>query len=790
MDAKQPLRKLYNTQNPLTRISKLEEQTVIKPTQPLGALGEVTELTGDLIVDRLLLPSTSALDLEPSSTDFTGVFAAGDGVTFSNYNLPMTLGGVTAGIVNAGFDNVGNFIGGGGNVTIGSTGINTASGADISVNQWQAFGLNTDDVVTGGLVFAEYVAGGKIYIGASTSMSLFNGEYTNSYIMEFDLATKRFSPISVASGGQVRVTCMVVDETNGVLYVGASTVNINGIATADYIASYTIGTATWASITTGTPLNGQVRAMALSGGVLYVGGAFTDATGIASADYIAKYTISGGTWASITASSQLNGEVYSIVISNGIMYVGGNFTNAFGDNAADYIVTYNIAGGTWSGIAGALNGIVRNLIVGGDYLFLGGDFTDANGVSTEDYITAYNISTSAWTSLAAGATNAAPGAFGSDGTYIYAGWGNASLNYNKKIKIADLTVTSWFSNVTTGTTFSSVFFDSNGNGYASLSPGSTTAVDGINLNGSGALIRWSKLRDQIIWLSNTVKDVYTDNSSPQGYLANSRIVVSVSSNNLTVKVMDPFSVNLAGTNKGRVRIGNSYYRFTTTQATVTKNAGTNWFNAGAAETAAKAVDYFVYLLFNSNAGAVDIGFSRIPYGQTYADFSATSTSELYFAYGNATAPAATDIVENIGRFTATLSAGAGYTWSSPTGVINKPTYETSWLTWLPTYTGFTSSPTDTGIYKITSNECKVVLDVANTTSNATTFTLTLPIGSTKQMRVPTSFRNNGVNSTTPGMGVFSGSGNVLTLYTDMTTAGAWTNANTKAIKDFNAQYKI
>jgi hypothetical protein len=78
-----------------------------------------------------------------------------------------------------------------------------------------------------------------------------------------------------------------------------------------------------------------------------------------------------------------------------------------------------------------------------------------------------------------------------------------------------------------------------------------------------------------------------------------------------------------------------------------------------------------------------IGFSRIPHACSYDDFSATTTNEKYCAISTITNASATDYYENIGRFGATLSAGAGYTWTVPTftakNLIQRPIYETRFL---------------------------------------------------------------------------------------------------------------
>jgi hypothetical protein len=144
--------------------------------------------------------------------------------------------------------------------------------------------------------------------------------------------------------------------------------------------------------------------------------------------------------------------------------------------------------------------------------------------------------------------------------------------------------------------------------------------------------------------------------APQGFLINGKIVPSVASNNLTVAIKGIDGNDPSATNPVYCRIGDTV-RSITAALSVTKNAATNWFNAGASETATKEIDYFVYLGYNATDGVV-VGFARIPNSSGYGEFSATSTNERYCAISTITNAAAGDYYEVIGRFAATLSAGA------------------------------------------------------------------------------------------------------------------------------------
>lgn len=177
-------------------------------------------------------------------------------------------------------------------------------------------------------------------------------------------------------------------------------------------------------------------------------------------------------------------------------------------------------------------------------------------------------------------------------------------------------------------------------------------------------------------------------NAPEGFLINGKIVPSVADNDLTVALKGLDGNDPSASNPVYVRIGDTVHSITSALS-VTKAAGTNWFNAGSSELATKEIDYFVYLGYNATDGVV-IGFARIPYATQYDQFSTTTTEEKYCAISTITNAASGDDYTVIGRFAATLSAGAGYTWTVPTftsiNLIQRPIFETRWLSYLPTLT--------------------------------------------------------------------------------------------------------
>jgi len=98
-------------------------------------------------------------------------------------------------------------------------------------------------------------------------------------------------------------------------------------------------TYTWENLGTGGPgaVNNPVRAIAISGTDVYVGGNFTDAGGVSGARYVARWD--GSQWHAL--GSGVNRPVYAIAVSGSDVYVGGPFTNAGGNPNADRIARWD-----------------------------------------------------------------------------------------------------------------------------------------------------------------------------------------------------------------------------------------------------------------------------------------------------------------------------------------------------------------------------------------------------------------------------------------------------------------
>lgn len=213
-------------------------------------------------------------------------------------------------------------------------------------------------------------------------------------------------------------------------------------------------------------------------------------------------------------------------------------------------------------------------------------------------------------------------------------------------------------------------------------------------------------------------------------LLGGRIQATVASNNLTLAVKTLAGTDPSASSPVGIWIGDTL-RWITSALSITRNAGTNWLNMGSAELATREVDLFVYMIWKASTNEVVLAFSRLPYGRIGSDLSFTNTDEKGITASQA-GVSATDNMVNVGRFAATLSASPSHNWSVPTftnaNLIQEPIYETRYLFCTPVFTGFSINPADSSFYyRLVREEVNIYFrSPTNGTSNATTFTLSMP----------------------------------------------------------------
>lgn len=159
-------------------------------------------------------------------------------------------------------------------------------------------------------------------------------------------------------------------------------------------------TGTWGPLGTGVTGAGKVVYAMVQGlnGLIYVGGDFTDAGGT-GADYLASYNPVTGAWAALGSTTAINGIVRALAVGpDGKIYAGGAFTNAGGIAAGDGIAVWDPTAGTWAALStGTAGQIFALCFAPSGILYAGGNFGSI-GASTADNIAQWNGT--AWSNLA------------------------------------------------------------------------------------------------------------------------------------------------------------------------------------------------------------------------------------------------------------------------------------------------------------------------------------------------------------------------------------------------------
>jgi hypothetical protein len=146
--------------------------------------------------------------------------------------------------------------------------------------------------------------------------------------------------------------------------------------------------------TLGSGVGSTVRALAVSGTDMYVGGLFTTCGGTSGCNYVAKWN--GSSWS--TLGSGVGSTVRAFAVSGTDLYVGGDFTTCGGTSGCNYVAKWN--GSSWSTLGTGLNNSVQALAVSGTDLFVGGSFTTCGGTPNCNNIAKWNGSN--WSTLGSG----------------------------------------------------------------------------------------------------------------------------------------------------------------------------------------------------------------------------------------------------------------------------------------------------------------------------------------------------------------------------------------------------
>ncbi len=294
---------------------------------------------------------------------------------------------------------------------------------------WSALGLGIS-----GTVYALALRNSELFAGGEFSHA---GPGPAYGVARWDGSAWSALGISFAGPGGVNGPVYALAVTPSVVYAAGAFTGAfgpGGLIPANHVARWNGGTS-WTAL--GTGLSDTIRALAVSGNILYAAGDFVTSLGKSgAANRIAKWD--GSAWSLL--GSGFGGSVNALLVNGTDVYAGGGFTTAGGqpalriaawsgstwsqvgpamastDNAISAVAvndrgpghytlyiagSFAMAGGvpangiaawdgsTWRALGTGMNGLVRAIVVRPNFVYAGGDFTTAGGV-TVNHIARWN----------------------------------------------------------------------------------------------------------------------------------------------------------------------------------------------------------------------------------------------------------------------------------------------------------------------------------------------------------------------------------------------------------------
>jgi hypothetical protein len=235
-----------------------------------------------------------------------------------------------------------------------------------------------------GDIFAFATYGDYLYVGGAFVNA--NGDINQNRIARLNKATGVWSALGGGLNGDVNALAVGAD---GLLYIGGAFTDAGGVLAADYVCTW--DGAAFAAL--GVPVAGTAAIVEVNdilvahNGDIYIAGDFLDWANIANADYAVYWDLSAGAYTAVAAGA--NGIINTVAQApDGTIYFGGGFTN-WGDADGDYITS--LVNGALVSLGSGLNLNAEDIAVACDGLvYIGGDFTDAGGNAGADYICTWN----------------------------------------------------------------------------------------------------------------------------------------------------------------------------------------------------------------------------------------------------------------------------------------------------------------------------------------------------------------------------------------------------------------
>lgn len=174
--------------------------------------------------------------------------------------------------------------------------------------------------------------------------------------------------------------------------------------------------------------NGRVDAIAVSGSTVFVAGNFTLANGVPR-NRVASFQAAPGTaGALLPANPNFDGPVTALVLRQGTLYAGGDFTKVNGSVPRRGLAALDPVSGTATAFDAGLDGAAYALALDGSTLYVGGGFAHAAGTVERDRAAAFDTATGSLTAFAPDLDGAVTTLAVADSTVFAAGPSSGAFN--------------------------------------------------------------------------------------------------------------------------------------------------------------------------------------------------------------------------------------------------------------------------------------------------------------------------------------------------------------------------
>jgi hypothetical protein len=170
------------------------------------------------------------------------------------------------------------------------------------------------------------------------------GKPAADHVAAWSYADDTWHPMGIGVNGDVFAVAVSGD---GTVYAGGNFTDAGGESGADHIAAWSNVDDTWSPLGTGMTTAFQVTVLAVAvddtRGLVYAGGYFTAAGGD-SASNVAVWDVGLREWIALQAAAGQGAsrDVHSLALDDSVLYLGGDFTTAGG------VAVNNIARWTWA----------------------------------------------------------------------------------------------------------------------------------------------------------------------------------------------------------------------------------------------------------------------------------------------------------------------------------------------------------------------------------------------------------------------------------------------------------